>query len=167
MRAASIAEKAGAHTLLCAIQLRLMVMLADSSGPGPAAALMPGLRRNIIRAGSPMMSSALHIFLGEMEAKRGLIGSARKHLKAGQTLLQAQPNLWLESMAENALMATCILASDCESGLKHGVEALRCARESGAAAMKRAALSNLGILHYLGGDFDKAIELLEIGRAHV
>ena len=84
-----------------------------------------------------------------------------RSIDVGQSLLHTQPNLWLQAMAENALMATCILVSDYESGLRHGSEALRHSRESGAAAMTRAALSNLGMLHYLVGDFDRAVSLLD------
>jgi DNA-binding NtrC family response regulator/tetratricopeptide (TPR) repeat protein len=160
MRASSVAEAAGDVPLLCAIQLRLMVMLADSAGPNAAAAILGSIRRNVTRAGNTSISAAWHIFLGETEAKRGLTANARLHTERGIRLLSSRPNIWLSSVAENTLFAVSVLTDDYEAGLMHGTEALRLARESGAAAMKRAALSNLGMLAYLAGRGDEALDRL-------
>src|SRR4029079_7972616 len=111
------------------------------------------------------VSAALHIFIGEMEAKRGLLRSAESHVRLGLQILTPAPNLWLESIAENALAAIAILAFDIEPGFAHARRALRLPDKSGAVTMHRACLGNLGTLWFLIGEFDKAIDHLQRATA--
>src|SRR5580765_604335 len=59
----------------CWLQLRLLRSVAELSGPDAAAALLSYLRSKVRRSGNVQLSAALHIFVGEMEAKRGLTSS--------------------------------------------------------------------------------------------
>jgi DNA-binding NtrC family response regulator/tetratricopeptide (TPR) repeat protein len=95
-----------------------------------------------------------------MEAKRGFVAIAARHTKLGQALLSHSPNLWLDSVAENNLAAIAIMLSDVELGMKHARRAIDLARESGAAAMHRAALANLGNLYLMQGRFEESRALL-------
>ena len=95
-----------------------MVTLAGRSGPSAAVPILAATRLNVIRLGDPLLSAALHIFVGEMEAKRGLLESASRHTHLGQKLLTASPNIWLEAIAENSNVAIALMLSDFEEGIK-------------------------------------------------
>ena len=103
----------------------------------------------------------MHIFLGEMEAKRGLVRSAEWHTRLGLQLLAQDPSVWLETNAEITNAALAIMRSDCDRGLIHAMRALRLSEQSGRAAARRAALANLGNLSYAAGRFDEAIDYFE------
>jgi DNA-binding NtrC family response regulator/tetratricopeptide (TPR) repeat protein len=144
----------------CWAQLRLLVSTSGQAADPAAGRLLQDVRKNVVRLGDPMVSAALHIFLGEIEAKRGLLAIASRHTKLGQSLLKRSHNIWLEALAENNLAAVSIMRFDLESGVTHAERALELATESGAAAMMRAATANLGNLHHLRGDFSSARNLL-------
>jgi tetratricopeptide (TPR) repeat protein len=143
---------------ICWPQLRLLWMLRDKAGVESTSALFAELRGNATKLGDATVLSALHVFLGQMEAQRGLFASARRHTRIGLQLLSGTPNLWLEATAENIHFGISVLLSDFETGLKQGQRALRLAEESGAASTIGTSLGNLGNLYYLVGHFDEAID---------
>lgn len=158
-RAVDHAERGDDLWRTCWSQLRLLISL---SGRGPwtnASGLLTQLRLNVIRLGDPLVATAMHLFLGEVETKRGLLGSARRHTALGQSLFGREPNIWLEALAENNCAAASILQRDIARGMGHAKRAVELARESGAALVLRAALANLGQLHRLRGDYDEARQL--------
>jgi DNA-binding NtrC family response regulator len=157
-RAVSLARQADDLHRLCHAQLRLLLMLADSTGPQSVVALMADVRRNCLRLGDSQISAALHVFLGEAEAKRGLVETAARHTALGQRLLVTAPNPWLDGLAENTRVALAIMRSDPVAGLAHGRRALASAEQSGAAALRRAVLANLGNVWHIVGDAPRAIE---------
>jgi DNA-binding NtrC family response regulator len=146
-------------------QLRLLVTLADYSGPESTRPLVAEVRTNATKLGNPCVTAALHIFIGEMEAKRGLVRSAERHTRLGLQILSSAPNLWLDSIANNTSVAVAIMLSEVERGFSFGRRALQLAKQSGAVAMQRACLGNLGNLYFAMGDFDKAIEHFELAIA--
>lgn len=159
-RAVSQGTDGGDLWRTCWAQLRLLVSLSGQSTGQAASRLLAEVRQNVVRLGDPVVSAALHVFLGEIEAKRGLLAISNRHTRLGQGLLKKSQNIWLEALAENNLAAVAIMRFELESGLSHAERALKLSRESGAAAMIRAALANLGNLHYLRGDFASARSLL-------
>jgi transcriptional regulator with PAS, ATPase and Fis domain len=102
--------------------------------------------------------------MGEIEAKRGLLQNGVCHTRLGQNILATSENLWLSALAENTLVAVAIMRSDVEDGITRGQKALQFAEESGAAAMRRATLANLGNLYYQLGQFDKAVAHFQAAR---
>ncbi len=146
---------------LCWAQLRLMLVMADRQGIGGAMTAFTAARLSVTRLGDPIVTAALHIFVGEIDAKRGIHKSSRDHTSLGQTLLQRSPNVWLDGVAENNHTALAIMASDFEEGLLHASRAHQLSAECGAAAMHRAALTNLANLYRLKGNFSRASEYLE------
>ena len=146
---------------LCWAQIALMLILADRNGPQAVVTLIVDLRLNAIKYGDPQTVAALHLFVGEMEAKYGHLSTARKHAEVGQRILQMSENIWLEAVASNLLLATSILRADVRSGLDHGLHALRLAEESGAASTLRASLGNLGNLFHISGDFERAVNYFD------
>ena len=112
----------------CWSQLRLMLVLTELSGPEAASAILPDIRASVRKLGIPQLTAAMHIFLGEMEAKRGLVKSGEWHTRLGLQLLAQDPNVWLETNAEITNTALAIMRSDCDSGLIHATRALAAVR---------------------------------------
>ena len=157
-RALSFAIEAKDLRLTCWSQLRLFIALANGSGPNSATPLLAELRANAIKLGDPQISAALHIYVGETEAKRGFLKRALWHTRMGQQLLSAAPNVWLEATAENAQICIAVLRSDAHAGMKHAHEGLGLSEQSGRAAGRRALLGNLGNVLFLLGRFDEAVD---------
>jgi DNA-binding NtrC family response regulator/tetratricopeptide (TPR) repeat protein len=145
----------------CWSQLRLLLLLAETSGPETVPALLREIRSSIRKLGNPQLTAALHIFVGEMEAKRGLYRNAERHTRLGLRLLSHDPSVWLETVAEITTVALALMRSDFDGGLAHAARALRLAEASGRAAALRASLANLGNLMYSAGRFGEAIDYYE------
>jgi DNA-binding NtrC family response regulator/tetratricopeptide (TPR) repeat protein len=99
--------------------------------------------------------------MSELEAKRGLLQDAARHLRIGSALLSDGQNVWLEAVTENVRTALAIISSDYEEGLRRGQRAFALADESGAAAIKRATLSNIGNIFYRMGRFGEAVDYFQ------
>jgi DNA-binding NtrC family response regulator/tetratricopeptide (TPR) repeat protein len=163
-KALSTAERIGDLRAICSCQLRLMNVLADRSGHQAVAPLLAQVRRNVIRLGDSVTSAALHISIGELEAKRGFVGQAARHTTLGQNLLQKDGNIYLDGVSENTLMAVAIIRCDPFAGIDHGNRAVRLAEESGSSSLRRAALGNLGNLYLLTGQFALARQYLDLAK---
>jgi len=157
-RSVDLAVRAGDLERTCWSQLRLLMVLAESAGPDLVAPLLTEARANTRKLGNRQVTAALHIFVGGIEARRGLTISAARHTKIGLQLLATAPNVWLETDAEITNTATSIMLSDFESGLMHANRAAALAEQSGRAAARRASLANLGHLLYFLGHFDDAVK---------
>jgi DNA-binding NtrC family response regulator/tetratricopeptide (TPR) repeat protein len=164
-RAVSLAQRAKDLRQTCWSQLRLMLSVADRSGPHSAVPILAQIRANAVKLGDPQVSAALHIFVGEMEAKRGLVQNARRHATLGQKLLGDAPNLWLETRAEITLVAVAIMRSDLHEGIRHGQRALQSAYQCGSSTLRLSCFGNLGNLYYFIGRFKEAVEHLEAAHA--
>ena len=160
-RSILLARQANSLSELCRAQLSLMLLVCDSNGPDAASPLLAEIRANVIKLGDARTTAALHVFVGEAEAKRGLLRSARRHAALALELLRAAPNLWLESIAENLIMGIALEEANLDAGLKRGLHALDLADEAGNAAMRRSCLGNLGNLYYARGEFDRALDYFE------
>jgi DNA-binding NtrC family response regulator/tetratricopeptide (TPR) repeat protein len=160
-RAIAIARKADDLARSCWSGLSLMWLVAERLGPEAAATLIAQVRADVVKLGNPAVSAALHLYVGEMEAKRGLLRSAERHVRLGQAILQTSPNVWLESAAENTCLAISVLRSDLDAALSHARRGLELAERSGAASSLRACLGNLGNLFTVRGDFDRAVEYFQ------
>lgn len=162
-RAIAAARSAKDLLRLCRAQTHLIAIISDRYGPDASAPLIAELRANAIKVGDFHTTVALHLFVGEAEAKRGLLERASRHVGLATGLLSQNTNCWLESMAENLMLAIGLMRSDLKGALPHGLKAAELAEKSGSAIMLRASLGNLGNLFYLLGDFEKAIEYFEKG----
>src|SRR5436190_924738 len=162
-RAIAAARSAKDLARVCRAQTPLIVIISDRYGPDAAAPLIAELRANAIKVGDSHISVALHLFVGEAEAKRGLLERASRHATLAFGLLSQNSNCWLASMAENLMLAISLMRSDLKGALPHGLRSAELAEKSGSAIMLRASFGNLGNLYYLLGDFDKAIEYFDKG----
>jgi DNA-binding NtrC family response regulator/tetratricopeptide (TPR) repeat protein len=73
-------------------------------------------------------------------------------------LLEGEGNVWLNAVAHNDLVASCIIDSDVDSGIRAAEISVSLSDASGVATVRRACLGNLGNLYYIAGQFDKAAE---------
>jgi DNA-binding NtrC family response regulator/tetratricopeptide (TPR) repeat protein len=151
--------------LSCLSQLRLIVLLADKSGHLSVAPLLSHVRADITKLGNPVISATLHVLMGAMEAKRGLLVNAVRHTRLGLRMLGGQEDLWLEAIAENTLVAASLMRCDIAGGIEIATRAHEKAERSGAAAMRRATLANLGNLLHQQGQFAAALACFEKARA--
>src|SRR5262245_28054028 len=157
-RACSLAQSVGDLPQMCWSTLRLMLAVADSAGPQAAQPLLAKVKVSARRLGDLHVTAALHVFLAEMETKRGLLQNAAKHVSLGRRLLVEEPNFWLDTRAENVLVAISIMRSDVSAGLAHGMRALQLSEASGSNSLRRACLGNIGNVYFLLGKFEKAVD---------
>jgi transcriptional regulator with PAS, ATPase and Fis domain/tetratricopeptide (TPR) repeat protein len=160
-RATSLARDAHDLELLCKAQMKLLVVIADISGPDAAAPILSELRRNTVNLADPHTSAAVHVFVAEMEARRGLFQSAQRHLAIAYRLIGDLANPWLEAIVENINLAACVLELNVDAGEVHAVRGIRLADESGAALVRRALAANYAALHFIRGNFHQAVESLD------
>ncbi len=164
-KAVAAAESANDLARTCWTQLRLMVARVGQSDPQIVVPLLAQLRWNVLKLGDPLVTAALHLHVGGMEARRGLVRSARRHMELGRRLLDTYENPWLESIAEVNLTGIALMACDFEEGMSHAVRALALAEECGDVTIRRACLGNLGNLYCEAGQFDRMVEHFELATA--
>jgi tetratricopeptide (TPR) repeat protein len=137
-RAIGVAEATGDVERACWAQLRLLVLLSERSGSDAVVPLLADLRANANRTGNPTIIAALHIFIAQTEAKRGLTSIATGHLRIAVSLLRDSPNAWLEATVSQIQTAIAIMRADFDDAHTHastGVELAerlrRCAQALG------------------------------------
>ena len=150
-KAIAIARGAKDTEQVCSAGLRLVLALAEGPGLDSATAYIPTLRRDVSRLGDPIVSSALHLFVAQIETKRGLLDTAREHVRIGRSLLSLQPNSWLRGTAAIDGFVLSFLRSDLAEARTEALAALNEAQLHGHAGIKRAALANLGHLELAQG----------------
>src|SRR5581483_348749 len=157
-RAVSSAKGSGDLHRLCRCQLRLLQILSDRSGSNASAPLLAELRANTTKLGDPTITAGVHIVMGEIDAKLGLIRSSHRHIKAAANIVATDQNLWQEAQVANSQLNLSVLKSDFDAAIFHGKRALALARQSGALYMEQACLTNVAHVLYLLGQFDDAID---------
>jgi DNA-binding NtrC family response regulator/tetratricopeptide (TPR) repeat protein len=160
-RSATFAAERNDLERLCRTQYLLMMIVSDRSGPDAVAPLLAEVRANATKLGDPHTTAALHLHVGEMEGRRGLLQSAERHANLGLDILRMYPNVWLESIAENLRLAVAVLGSDFDAARERGQRAADLAAAAGAAGMHRSTLGNLGNLSYAIGDCERAVDHFE------
>jgi transcriptional regulator with PAS, ATPase and Fis domain/tetratricopeptide (TPR) repeat protein len=160
-RSASHARDAKADDRLFAAQLKLMAVVSERSGPGAAVALFAEARQLAIKLGDPHVTAQLHLYVAEMEAKRGLLDNARRHSAIAKRLLAASPNAYLEAFCSNLELAVCVLLSQFDVAEALGDMAAKSANQSGVAKLRRAVLNNMASLFCETGQFERATEYFE------
>ncbi len=161
--ALTLARAGGDSCRACWIQLRLMAVNGGRVSAPAAATWIAQARLQVTCLGDPLVSAALHVLSAEIAVKHGALRTARRLTLLGLRLLESTPNLWLQALASNNLVGIALLESNFDEGLVHATAACRYADASGAAAVRRACLGNMGNLYLLDGALDKARELY--GRA--
>ncbi len=138
-RSATLAAEGNDLERLCRTQYLLMMIVSDRSGPDAVGPLLAEARANATKLGDPHITAALHLHVGEMEGRRGLLQSAERHANLGLEILATYPNVWLESIAQNLRLALAVLGSDFDVALQRGEIAAALASTSGAATPSETA----------------------------
>jgi DNA-binding NtrC family response regulator/tetratricopeptide (TPR) repeat protein len=107
------------------------------------------------------MLAALHVFVAEIEGRRGMVDNVLCHALVAERLLSSSPNAWLTALVQNLKTALSILRSDFKSGISSATHALELSEISGAAVNLSACLGNLGQLFFAVGELDRAVLFCE------
>jgi hypothetical protein len=126
-----------------------------------ATAYLPSVRRDVARVGEPNITCALHLFVAQIEAQRGLFDNAREHTRIGNSVMSGTGNAYLRALA--AIDSSCIAfsVSDLDATRDEARRAMCESARSGHAAIRRAAITNLGHVELARGRFAHAERFLE------
>ena len=142
--------------LVCVSQLRLLTTLAGVSTPDSVLSLMRETERNVFAYGDAQIAADFHAKAAQIEARRGSLFVAEKHLETAETLLKTDPNHWLEGWLCLAASAVYFVAANFEAAKTRAERAVACAKRSGHARIEMAATANLGLLELHQGNLDDA-----------
>jgi DNA-binding NtrC family response regulator/tetratricopeptide (TPR) repeat protein len=163
--AISFAEAAGDSEGACWAELRLLATIGDRGAMSVATARLPEVRHRVNRSGDPSLLAALHLWVAEVETKRGLADVARAHIRQGRAILAGHENVWLEGSAAIDDACICFLDSDIDGALRFASDALRISELSGDRATRVAALVDLAHACLALGDLEKGRSYLERAMA--
>src|SRR4051812_6601090 len=161
-RAVSFAEIADDPDRSFWAQLRLFITVSEQSGPDAASAMLPTLRGTAAKTGDATVLAALHLFVAQAEAKRGLVRPAVRHLALARPLIEMADNQWLHATAEHLATALATLRGDLAGALDHAQLALRFAESTGAGFGIATAHGNLANIFLLTGNYTAAVNHQEI-----
>jgi tetratricopeptide (TPR) repeat protein len=156
-RSISFAERAHDLERMCLAQLSLVALVADRSGPETVSALLSTARTNVIKLGNPSVSAALHMVAGDLDGKRSLLATASRHNELAGKLLQTTSHRWFEAWSQIGAVAISILQGEFERALTQGADALRTNLDCGTRRGIRSSLGNLGHVHLMRGEFERAL----------
>jgi len=161
-RAVTFAETAQDPERSFWAQLRLFVTLSEQSGPDAASAMLTTLRATAAKTGDASVLAALHLFVAQAEAKRGLVRPTVRHLALARPLVQMTDNQWLQATSEHLETAVATLRGDLSSALDHARLALGFAESTGAKFGIATAHGNIANIFLLTGDYTAAVDHQEI-----
>jgi transcriptional regulator with PAS, ATPase and Fis domain len=156
-RSGELARQTHATREIFWANFHLLAVIAERSGPDAARPILAEMRRAASKHGDARTLAALHMWVGNLEARRALFRSSLHHISTGLQLLQTQPNLWMEALGYNVLLGIHLLRSEFREAKIAGERGLCLAEKSGVAAIRRSILGNLGILSSSVGELDAAV----------
>ena len=148
----AVAKQGKCIEQLCWAELRLLASMAELSPSDASAGMLREVRKHVAQLGDPFVSAALHVFVSEVEAKRGAFGTAAKHLRVARSLLDRFENTWLDGTTAIADFCVAYLSSDLGTAHAHAERALHTVSTSGHARTRLAALINLGHIYVKKGE---------------
>ncbi len=160
-RSISLASEADRPDLAAKAQLRLLWLIGGREHPDATGPLLGEVRSRVYRVGTAELLARLHAVVAEIEGRRGLLRSARRHCHLSQALLGRSPNIEIEAYNECTLAAVAIMEADFEGALEHGRRSEQLAKLSGAIGAQISSLGNLGNVFFHVGDFERCERYLE------
>ena len=145
----------------CVAQLTLFALLSDRQGTEVTTELLLDLRTTAARTGSPQILASVHAYFAQVEALRGSVHSARRHVALANRLLTDHPNLWLSSLVENICLALAIMTSEFELAEVHARNGFQLVEKTGAANEYVVNQANSGFLWHSLGRLEDAVECYE------
>src|SRR4051812_1375626 len=121
-------------------------------------AMLPEVRKAVIRAGDPHATAYLHQAIAMLEGQTGGLSEARRHCDLANAVLALSPNVWLST--NSALNRACIDMLTCRyaTAAKNIELARKACVESGLARGVSVADSNLGHVQLQTGSFQRALK---------
>ena len=144
---------------LCSSELRLLLAEFEKSPEADSTHPLAALKKHTVQLGDPTASIALHLFVCEIEAKKGLLISSQRHLKTARSLLVAYPNPWLEGLACICEFCLAYLVGDLIEAERAAVDALRLSAKSGHARAELAALIDIAHIRLRQGKLEETNRL--------
>jgi DNA-binding NtrC family response regulator len=160
--AARCAQESRDKYQLAWAQAHLFRLLAAVGHPeSHITALLADARKCVSNSGDPQVMAYLHDSVATMEAQKGHLVEAERHLRLARSLIDLRPNVWLEQLL--ALNASCIAIIDCDAdGFgRHSADARTFARLTGNASVSAAIEVNEAHAAIVAGQFVRASLLLE------
>jgi DNA-binding NtrC family response regulator/tetratricopeptide (TPR) repeat protein len=154
--AIAAAESGECLSVVCWAELRLLTALFEASQADAAASFLPTVRRHVYQLGDPQVTAALHLFVAEIEAKRGAVGTSSRHVRVARSVLECVENHWLQGMVAIAEFCVAFMSSDLDTACGFANEALATVDDSGHERTKLASFIDLAHTHLKRGKLDEA-----------
>ena len=142
--------------LACWSQLRLVSLVAETSGVRTAIARLDDAKRTLVRYGDARPFVALHLWLVEAESTRGNLEAAWQNLRTAESLLSQIDDVWLRGYLAVNRSALHYYSGEISEALKWAQAAIGRADESGHRTTRRAAYVNLGNIQLSSSNFTEA-----------
>jgi DNA-binding NtrC family response regulator/tetratricopeptide (TPR) repeat protein len=149
------------HEVACWAQLRLMRTIAELNGPEAAMARLDQVKRTLTRFGDARPFAALHLWFVQIDAMRGDLSSARRHLYTADSLLTGVDDLWLKGYLAINSSVVHYYGAEIGDARRWAESAIACGTQSGHRTTKRAAHTNLGYFEFAVGRFSRAEEYFQ------
>jgi DNA-binding NtrC family response regulator/tetratricopeptide (TPR) repeat protein len=160
-----LATTADDKDLACRAQIELLVAKFDRFGPAGLGTLPVEVWRSVRSIGDPRLFSMLHCRLGTMEALRGSLDVAKRHVDLASLHLNDHENPYIGCLISNLAANIAVLAANPKEAIARAHEALRLSRLSGDSLNEFAALNNLCQTSIIVGAFDRAEHYLKVADA--
>ncbi len=141
-------------------EVRLLLAEFEQSPTKGFGSLLTDVKKHAIQIGDSVASIALHLFVSEIEAKKGALHNSRQHLKIARSLLRTYPNVWLEGLAFVCEFCLAYLVGDLEAADAAALESLRASHRSGHSRTELAAVINIGHVRLRQGKLEETNRLL-------
>jgi len=142
--------------LACWSQLRLVSLVAETSGIRIAIARLDDVKRTLVRYGDARPFVALHLWLVEAESTRGNLDIAWRNLRTAESLLSQIDDVWLGGYLAVNRSALHYYSGEISEAHEWARAAIGRADESGHRTTRRAAYVNLGNIQLSLGNFTEA-----------
>ena len=151
VEAGRLAQQAGDMRQRCAARLAILATASDDWPAEAVAVFCQELRREVVQLGDPIRLMQLHIDMARLEARRGRIDAALRHLLAAKGLVPVESDLLTHVTLLLVQSAVNIIASHYSRSVDLCRSALALAEHCGASFLIGNAKANLGqILLQLG-----------------
>jgi len=81
--------------------------------------MLPEVRKVVARAGDVQIAAYLHDSIALMEVANGRLSEARRHIKLARSLLESDPNAWLQQVVEVSSFFVAFLENDYAAASDH------------------------------------------------
>jgi len=160
-KASQNARATGDLLAICRAELASLPFLLDYEGVTGMLAVVPEMRRRVLRTGAPRLFAGLHLRFANLEVRRGDPALARRHLDACAVALKEAPHSYLSAMRLVASSVAYWLADKPSEALADARSALKVATQDGHDFVRMGALSNLAQFALWTGALGEAKALLD------